>query len=504
MTDSLTDIPGAVPSSHSAPVVRDRSRFIDRFDRRIVNVLTVLGFAVPVVAYFWLVHRYSVNVVVGDQWDDVTVIRRSYSNLFDWNLLWAQHAEHRIFFPNLLVIFLSRTTHFNIQFEEYLSAFMLALATALIIWAHKRRSPSTPWLYYCPVALLTFSFVQFGNTLWGFQMCWYLVLLALATAIVVLDRVTLGWLTFIGAVAAGVVGSFSLLQGLFIWPAGLVLLLIRRRAWPFIAAWVVAGLASVALYFHNFNFATVPSVRTYTLDHPLYAAKFFLYTVGDVVGVQQPPGEPPNGFVLFIGLLMVVLAVATLVLYGIRRDSRSGSPVGVALICVGLLFAVSITQSRVVFGYAAGAGASRYTTFDLLIPVGIYLTLLGRPALSSLRRPKTIGPRSGLSDGSGLEKGEPGFPRWIDAIVLPVIRIAIVSIIATQVVFGFQNGLTGAKASYSFQSQAAHVLQNINHTADSQVKYWLYIYKPASYIRSQARTAEKHHLSLFDYGRPPP
>jgi len=333
-----------------------------------------------------------------------------------------------------------------------------------------------PWLYYCPVSLLTLSIVQFGSTLWGFQMCWFLVFLALATALFLLDRATLGWLTLIGAIAAGVVGSFSSFQGLLIWPTGLVLLVIRRRAWPLVAGWALAGVGSIALYFHNYtNYTT-----TYALDHPVFAAKFYLYTVGDVLGVQPKPGAPPNIFVFFTGFVLVSLAVATVVLYGIRRDSRSGSPVGVALTCMGLLFGASITQGRILFGYL-GASASRYTTFDLLIPVGIYLTLLGRPTLWKAHSQSAI-----------------------HRIALPVTRVAIIGIIAIQVALGFQNGITGARYTHSQQAPAAHVLSNINHASDGQVVYFLYPGEPASYIRSRALTAEKYHLSLFDYGEPSP
>ena len=61
---------------------------------------------------------------------------------------------------------------------------MLVAATFLLIHAHKRRSPAVPWLYYCPVVILACSVVQYGATLWGFQMAWYLVLLALALVVV--------------------------------------------------------------------------------------------------------------------------------------------------------------------------------------------------------------------------------------------------------------------------------------------------------------------------------
>ena len=106
---------------------------------------------------------------------------------------------------------------------------MLVLATGLLILAHRRRSPSTPWIYYCPIAIVMLSFVQYLNALWGFQMAWYLVMAALALALFLLDRPVVNWLVLAGAIAAAVVGSFSSLQGLLIWPAGLVLLYCRKR-----------------------------------------------------------------------------------------------------------------------------------------------------------------------------------------------------------------------------------------------------------------------------------
>lgn len=98
-----------------------RRRLVDRLDRRLVNVLTVLGFGLPVVGYFVLVHQGSVNVIVSDQLSDLTVIEHSYTHLFDWGSLWAQHNENRIFFPNLIVVLLAHTTAFNVQIEEYLT-----------------------------------------------------------------------------------------------------------------------------------------------------------------------------------------------------------------------------------------------------------------------------------------------------------------------------------------------------------------------------------------------
>ena len=69
---------------------------------------------------------------------------------------------------------------------------------------------------------------------------------------------------------------------------------------------------------------------------------------------------------MLFGLAILLLAVGTVLICGLRRDEESAAPVGIALICYGLLFAGMITQGRLVFGYVA-ASYSRYTTFDLLV-----------------------------------------------------------------------------------------------------------------------------------------
>ena len=126
----------------------------------LIPVATVLGFAIPAVSYLWMIHADGVNVIYADQWDDVALIGHAYSGTLHLSTLWAQHYENRIFFPNLIVLALAYTTHFNVVTEEYLSALMLFGATALVICAHKRRSPERRWIWYCPVAFLLLSLAQ--------------------------------------------------------------------------------------------------------------------------------------------------------------------------------------------------------------------------------------------------------------------------------------------------------------------------------------------------------
>jgi uncharacterized membrane protein YhdT len=470
-------------------------RLVDRMDPRLVNILTVLGFGLPLVGYFVLVHQGSVNTIVSDQLSDLTVIDHSYTHLFDWGYLWAQHNENRIFFPNLIVVLLAHTTAFNVQVEEYLSAVMLTVATALLIWSHKRRSPSTPWLYYCPVALLALSVVQFENALWGFQMAWFLVLLAMATAVVLIDRVTLTWLSMTGAIAAALLGSFSSLQGLLIWPVGLVLLYHRRRSRPFFVVWIVTAVLAGVLYFYHFDPNAGAPQHGYALHHPLGTVKFYVFAVGDILGVPQHYYGPGNNAVLVFGVVILVLAAWTLLAYGPHRDEQGGSPIGVAMVCMGLLFVASVTAGRVLFGYTA-ASQSRYTTYDLLIPIGILLALLGGPP------PRLWWRRSGEPGDPSAEKSSET-RRWTrvsdrgDRRLLVAARWVTAVVVLLQVAFGLHYGIAGARKTHAYDVQAANILKSIDHDSDHTVEYSIDVFGQVSFIRRQVRIAQVHHLSVF-------
>jgi hypothetical protein len=327
-------------------------------------------------------------------------------------------------------------------------------------------------------------------------MAWYLVLLALMAALYLLDSPNLTPWLMAGAVLVAVVGSFSSLQGLLIWPAGLVLLYHRRRSWPAVATWVAIALATTAVYFHGYRSQGPGASPTLALSIPQSATKFYLYALGDVLGVQQHTlNQPANLLVLAFGAVLLIMAVVVVVLYGIRRDGQSGSPIGIAVIVAGLLFAVMITEGRIVFGYFAAA-ASRYTTMDLLVPMGIYLTLLERP----------VAVRSQSTDPAA-RSGEPLMVRirawpgqlgsWADAWVLRGAQVLIVALIAVQVVVGVPKGLTGARGNFVYQSQAAHVLRTIDHQPDLVVVSDLYTFSNAAFLRAQAKTLEHYHLSIF-------
>ena len=314
----------------------------------VVIRLGVYVLALPAVALLWFIHRYAVNMIFADQWHDIHIIALSHSGALTLGDLWAQHGENRVVVPDLLVLALAHTTHFNVVYEDYASGLLLIATAALLILAHRRRSPSTPWIYYFPMIIVLLSLNQGTMTLWGFAVSWYLEIFALAAALFLLDRVALGWLGVAGAIAVTVAGAFSSLEGLLIWPVGLLLLYQRRRRRSMILAWITAAVGTVGLYMFHFDFTTVGTgTKSFVLTHPLAAMRFFFFAIGDVFGVQIP-NAPSTGdyFFCLFGVLIFVVAAWVLVVGLPRRDRSTASPIGVAAVLFGVLYTVALTEGR--------------------------------------------------------------------------------------------------------------------------------------------------------------
>ncbi len=431
-----------------------------------LDAFAFAAFAALVIVYFWLIDAFAVNTIWVDQWSDLALIKQSDAGHLTLSALWAQHTDNRILFPNLVVLLLAKATHFNVIDEAFLSACLLVAATILLIVGHRRRNVATPWLFYLPVAVVMLSFVQNGDTLWGFQFAWYLVLFAVVAALVLCDDPRWSWFVATGAMIAAVVGSYSSVQGLLIWPAGLVLLLLRGRPKSFVLGWIGAGLATAALYFVNFDPHKGAGSDGYVFHHPIQGIRFFFFSVGNVTGAHG------GNWWVALGVLIILVALG-LILAALLRPRGDAAPLGIALICYGLLFTLFVTDGRAAAGLDAG-GASRYTTFDLLTLVGCYLVLISRR-------------------GASFRDGRTVTILWRTSVGLIGVAIGLT------LVFGTSNGLDEASSWQKEQVHASQVIVNIGRAPNVMVERALdvnpyYVHQE----RELAAFARKNNLNLFN------
>ncbi len=454
----------------------------------LIPVATLVGFAIPAVSYLWMIHADGVNVINADQWDDVALIGHAYAGTLHLSTLWAQHNENRIFFPNLIVLALAYSTHFNVVTEEYLSALMLFGATALVICAHKRRSPGRRWIWYCPVAFLLLSLAQAVNALWGFQMAWYLVLLMVVLALFLLDQEPLRWPVFAGAIAAAVIASFSSLQGLLVWPAGLLLIYLRRRAPHLAVAWIGSAVLAGVIYFVGFNFNASQSPSHDVLQYPGATFTFFLQVVGDIVGESQP-----GILVTLFGSVLVVTAIWALVRFATwGRTSTGCRPFALSLILYGLLFSGLTASGRsALAGLGFGDVQNRYTVFAIFVLVGLYLAVLD-PPLAFQQRSSERGPR--------LPARSIGGRRHVLSDPLFTLARVVVGVgIVLTVIFGSANGIAQARLARDNRLYLGQVTVRADQYP-APVVVSLYGLETAQIIRRQITIARNDRLSLFGTG----
>jgi hypothetical protein len=490
------------PPSLGAFAEKPESDIVEKTEALSARLVTALLLVIPVTTYFWFIHQFGVNAIWYDQWDNVALLTHSsfifhsYAGHTSLSMLWTQHNENRMLFPNLIVLALGSLTNLNIVTEEYLSAVLLVIAVSLIVLANRRDLAPVRWIAYLPVAFLMLTVGQFGDTLFGFQVAWYMVLVSLAAVLFLLDSPRANWLLLAGAIAMAVIGSYSSLQGMFIWPVGLIVVLWRRWPRAFVMTWLVSAVVTVGVYFYHFDFSATGSGQSgYVFAHPFAALEFFFLSIGDVMGKPLPPGpQASDPLLVGLGVVIFLLAVASLALYG-RRSRPARSPVGPALICFGVLFALSITYGRSSYGLSV-ATQSRYVTFDLLILVGCYLCLIERWPSHSHTTMAAAGPDRGA--GPVVDEVETAREERRQRMALTLRVLAILLIVWT-VWGGAENGIAGGRGTRSGMQSAALVEAHAADAPSSLIRSALFPNPIIGYsnVRGLAQLAKENHLSFF-------
>ncbi len=340
----------------------------------------------PAVLAFLYVRAFGVSVVFADAWSMVRLFDKWSSGRLRLSDLFDQHNEHRMFFPEGVELLLGSITKYDNVAEMYLVQVCLLVTLVcllLAMWDNVRS-----WLpLFVPVAFLVFSFRQHENMLWGYQISFAFAqtfgVLALFL-LHVLGRRDFKKLAFVAALGSATVASFSVAQGLFVWPAGLLQLAISPVQKPakrvFVAVWGLVGLGEWIAYFVDYETPASSPSLSYILEHPVAGAQYFLSMLGASLFWSLNPALA--GGLLLVGLALVILFL-------VYRDKKFGEySFWIALLLFSLLILASITYGRSGFGLGQ-ALVSRYTTFSILAAVSVY-AMLAKTTLESRSKTNTV------------------------------------------------------------------------------------------------------------------
>lgn len=323
----------------------------------------------PVIGQFLVVFFLGVNTPVGDEFFHVPFLRELREG-GDWLAgVWRQHNEHRIVPVKLTIALLEPFAGWNLKVEMYVSA-VLAGLTVLGMWRLYRRAGGTDLLFFAPVAWLFCNLSQYENMLYGLLMCHYFTTAGAVWALVFLARRSGAGLLL--AVLCGLVASLSVLNGLLIWPLGLLLLLAWGERPSRTGAWLLAGAAASALYFLGFTKpAGLAAMHPGLKDVPNIAGYAFV-----ALGSPLAAGSVDWGAVAGLALLA---AIAGFVLRWFRqgRERLRDDALLAALMSFGLWTCAIIAAGRALSGIPPLE--SRYVAYTSLAFAGAYL-LVARAA----------------------------------------------------------------------------------------------------------------------------
>ena len=222
-------------------------------------------------------------------------------------------------------------------------------------------------------------------------------------------------------------------------------------------------------------------------------AEFFLVDVGDVGAQEIFKGRPsPVPELVTLGVVVVLLAITCLVLYA-RPGHLASSPIGPALICFGLLFAVTVAYGR-------GEGDSRlppsrdmqHSTCSSSLAV-ISVSLSGSPLGTPFRRRLVTPDVSAESVGHIWQtvRGE-----WKQIAFIGLRALALI-LIVFEVASGAENGISGGADDRTLLQQDDLVAAHVRDAPDSLLQKHLVPGGNPSQIRELDELAQAHHLSFF-------
>lgn len=311
------------------------------------------------------VSLFGVNTLVWDEFYYVDFIRKVLAgeNWLSW--IWVQHNEHRVIPMKLAMAALAPLTRWDTKAEMYLSV-VLAGLVVLGLWRLYRRAGGASLLLFAPVPWLVCSLSQYQNMLYGMMICHYFTLLGVVWALVFLDRRSGGGLA--AAVFCGATATYSIANGLLVWPVGLALLLAQGARRSLTVAWTVASVVLTSLYFYRFTMPPGGTPVSRDLAGLYRLASFGIAALGAPLGAGNMDWSRAAG----LAVAGAILAVA----WRWRRQGLSWMR-GEALPGALILFAV-LSCGMIAFG-RAGSGIppleSRYIAYSSLALVGVYMIL---------------------------------------------------------------------------------------------------------------------------------
>lgn len=343
-------------------------------------VLGLIPYLIPFASLIWFVANFGVNVPFGDDWALVPLFQNIALGKVTFQDFFAQHNEHRILFPRLIVSALAFISRWNIQLELYFNIALAAITFLSLIKIASDQTQHRNQIFHIAniaTCFIIFSLVQWENWSWGFQIAWFLVDACLVISILAFSSGLCKTLQvkFVIAASACFIASFSSAHGLLTWIAVVPALVAGckdvRQFRKFGLLWVVLFLTALLLYLIDYHKPSHHPDLWFFLKEPRLAATYFLSLLGSPL-LYHSGFSSILGFAAFSNFIFFVarsFKAARSSKEARSRFSDAAAP-WLSLGSFSILFALMTTIGRAGFGVEQ-AYSSRYTTVSILLLIAL-------------------------------------------------------------------------------------------------------------------------------------
>lgn len=455
------------PPTSSVPPISDTlaARAAQALNGPVTNLIVALVPLTLLAAILWGIWNRTPHVPFYDEWQNVDMVLHFKQGTLQFADFWAFHNEHRIVFPRMLDLALIELTHWNDQLMMTFDLCIAVAEAALLLAAVRRGLRSTGWMIAltAPIALLVFSFGQYENWLWAFQITFICTTFGVALSVYAFARRGASWPMIALAMAGALFAAWSSVGGTMAWIA------FAPAAWRAGrlkgAVWSAVGAVVLITYFQGFPH-TVP------LHPSLGMLGFSLGYLGAPLGMLSVKWS------LFFGAASVVFVLANLYYYWRTRGG------GIALDAwLGLaLFALAVdgvtTLGRYQLFGLSDFLTSRYQVFSVLwwVALIVLAAINCRTAAQAFR----------ATERERLERAPVAI--WLGNAL--AIGVCCVALLASSLAYW------PALESYLYTQRLDEVcVANYQTAPDNCLRG--FIWDPA-YLRTEAAILDKYHLSIFN------
>ncbi|MBX9253308.1 hypothetical protein H1Q63_04900 [Desmonostoc muscorum CCALA 125] len=337
------------------------------------KALLLVAYSPPVLLLLWFVTTFSVNVPFADDWGLVSFFGKIYSDTANFGDFFAQHNEHRIFFPRIIFTILAFSSKWNIKLEIYFS-FLLALINFVILYkitasTNNKNNKILFHLLNLTICILYFSLSQYENWLWGFQISWFLINTCIIIAVFILSVPQKLHQNFTISIASlcCFIASFSSAHGLLSWVSLLPSVYLfegtNKQKKTRIVVWIGLFFLCTGIYSIGYVKPSYHPSVFFILQHPLIASEFFLTLIGSVIDKNIC-----NAVFTGIIILLIFSFFNVFSLKNYHSEFVNKAAPWLSLGWFAILFALMTTVGRSGFGIQQ-ATMSRYVTVSILLVI---------------------------------------------------------------------------------------------------------------------------------------